>query len=81
MLRILRETGGGAIAVTDDALETAAGEVTRETGIDLSPEGGAAVAAVDALRRAGAVTAGERILLFNTGSGWLYRQPGDLPPV
>jgi threonine synthase len=81
MLRILRETGGGAIAVTDEALETAAREVTRETGIDMSPEGGAAVAAVAALRHAGTVAADERVLVFNTGAGWLYRDPGDLPLV
>jgi threonine synthase len=71
MLRILRQTGGGAIAVTDEALEAAAREVTRETGVDMSPEGGAAVAAVAQLRRDGTVAAGERVLLCNTGAGWL----------
>ena len=23
----------------------------------------------------------DQILSFNTGAGWLYREPGDLPPV
>ena len=23
----------------------------------------------------------DRVVAFNTGAGWLYRDPGDLPPV
>ena len=54
---------------------------TRETGIDFSPEGGAAVAAVAALLASGELRPEDRILAFNTGAGWLYREPGDLPLV
>jgi threonine synthase len=81
MLRALRESQGGAVAVEDQALEAEAEQSTRETGIDLSPEGGAALAAVAALIGSGAVRPDERILAFNTGAGWLYRDPGDLPLV
>ncbi|HEX9165097.1 MAG TPA: threonine synthase, partial [Gemmatimonadales bacterium] len=53
MLRVLRESGGGAIAVTDDALSQAAAFATRLEGIDFSPEGGAAIAAAVALKEQG----------------------------
>jgi threonine synthase len=81
MLQALRESGGGAVAVDDEALEREASLATRETGVDFSPEGGASVAAVRALLAGGQLRPDDRILLFNTGAGWLYRNPGDLPPV
>jgi threonine synthase len=81
MLRILRETGGGAVAVDDAQLEREAGEGTREEGVDLSPEGGAALAAAGVLRDSGVLASEDKVVAFNTGAGWLYRNPGDLPPV
>jgi threonine synthase len=81
MLQVLRESGGGAVAVPDEALEREASLATRETGVDFSPEGGAAVAAVAALVGSGELRPEERILVFNTGAGWLYRDPRDLPLV
>jgi threonine synthase len=80
MLRILRETGGGAVAVDDDHLLSEARRGSQEEGVDLSPEGGAALAAAQALRRSGELLPDERIVVFNTGAGWLYRDPADLPP-
>jgi threonine synthase len=79
MLRALRESGGGAIAVDDDVLTAMAARVAQREGIDLSPEGGAAVAAAGALRARGDVVPGARVVVFNTGAGWLYRSP-ELPP-
>lgn len=73
MLRALRETGGQAISVSDDELSRTAAEVSRLEGLDLSPEGGAALAAVRALVARSAIDPGERVLVFNTGAGWLYR--------
>jgi len=73
MLRALRESRGGAVAVSDDALTAAARELQVAEGIDASPEGGAALAGAIELRRSGALQAGERVVLFNTGAGWLYR--------
>lgn len=81
MLRILRETGGGAVAVEDAALEAEAARGTRDEGVDFSPEGGAALAAVALLRAQGALAEEDRVVLFNTGAGWLYREPGGLPLV
>jgi threonine synthase len=73
MLRALRESGGGAVAVTDPELAAAAAELRTVEGIDASPEGGAALAGVIALKQRGAVTAEDQIVIFNTGAGWLYR--------
>jgi len=73
MLRALRETGGTAVAVSDDALLEAAGRVAAGEGLDMSPEGGAAIAALEALSRTGAIGARSRVVVFNTGAGWLYR--------
>jgi len=73
MLRALRESHGGAVAVSDEALQTAAAELQTTEGIDASPEGGAALAGVLALKERGLVRGEERVVLFNTGAGWLYK--------
>ena len=73
MLRALRESGGGAVAVSDEALTTAARELQVAEGIDASPEGGASLAGAIELKQRGLLKSGERIVLFNTGAGWLYR--------
>ncbi len=73
MLRAIRDTGGGAVAVPDDDLVERARAVSAWEGVDMSPEGGATVAAAAALRESGAIREAERVVLFNTGAGWLYR--------
>ncbi|HEV2290992.1 MAG TPA: threonine synthase [Gemmatimonadales bacterium] len=73
MLGALRETKGGAIAVSDAELSEAAARFSRLEGLDLSPEGGATFAALRHLLATGQVSPDERIVLFNTGAGWLYR--------
>jgi threonine synthase len=73
MLRALRESGGGAVAVSDEALVTAARELQVAEGVDASPEGGAALAGAIELKQRGTLRPAERVVLFNTGAGWLYR--------
>ena len=73
MLAVLRESGGEAIAVTDAQLAAAAAELQTLEGIDAAPEGGATLAAALELKARGAVKPEERVVLFNTGAGWLYR--------
>ncbi len=73
MLRVLRQSGGGAVTVDDAMLNGAAQFATRLEGVDMSPEGGAAVAAAAALRADGRIGADDRVVVFNTGAGWLYR--------
>jgi threonine synthase len=79
MLRALRESGGGVVAVDDGDLDYHAKEGTRLEGIDFSPEGGATLAAARLLARRGVLKREDRIVLFNTGAGWLYRSPAELP--
>jgi threonine synthase len=72
MLRALRDSRGGAVAVTDpDLLQSQ----TRlgEQGMDASPEGGAAAAALAHLVHEGRIRPEDSVVVFNTGAGWLYR--------
>jgi threonine synthase len=73
MLRALRESGGGVVAVSDEALVAAARELQLAEGIDASPEGGAALAGAVSLLRRDILRPHERVVVFNTGAGWLYR--------
>ena len=73
ILRALRESGGAAVAVTDAQLRAAACELQLSEGIDACPEGGAALAGALDLKARGLIRARERVVVFNTGAGWLYR--------
>ncbi len=72
ILDILRKSEGHAIAVTDSEMIHYSNEMARLTGIFPAPEGGATLAALVSLMDAGVVQKGERIVLFNTGSGYKY---------
>ena len=67
MLRALRESKGGAIAVPEEAIEGAAAAMRTREGVDAGPEAGAALLAYDALRANGTIRDGETVVLFNTG--------------
>jgi threonine synthase len=67
VLRCVRESGGRMLAVTEDALREAVRETARSEGVWLSPEGGAAVAALSALG-----TPREPVVVYNTASGPKY---------
>jgi threonine synthase len=72
-LRVLRESGGTAIAVTDEEADRATRQLAARSGIDVCPEGGAAWAALATLRAQGVITPEERVVVFNTGTGLKYR--------
>jgi threonine synthase len=67
MLRALRESGGGAIAVPEEKIEAAAAELRTDEGVDAGPEGGAALLAYEMLRARGTIRPEESVVLFNTG--------------
>ena len=73
ILSAIRETSGSAIAISDEELTRVADRVAADEGIDVCPEGGAAVAALEHLVRDGIISANESVVVFNTGAGWLYR--------
>jgi threonine synthase len=70
VLRAVRQSGGTAIAVGEGELADTVAQVGRLEGILLCLEGGAAVAGLRRLARAGAVRPGERVVVFNTAAGW-----------
>ncbi len=72
ILKILRESKGEAVAVTDDAMREAVAEIGASEGLFAAPEGGAAWAAVKALVVSGRVSRDERVVVFDTGTGFKY---------
>jgi threonine synthase len=75
ILRALRESGGGAVAVTDEEMAGAVREIGAGEGIHAAPEGGATLAALRALLSSGAIRPSEQVVLFNTGTGLKYPDP------
>jgi threonine synthase len=77
ILRAVRESGGFAIAVTDDAITAALDEVARAEGFLMCPEGAATYAAYKRSLADGRIGRNERAVLFNCATGLKY----PLPPV
>jgi threonine synthase len=77
ILRAVRESGGFAVAVSDDAIAAALVEVAREEGFLLCPEGAATYAAYTQSLADGRIGRHERAMLFNCATGLKY----PLPPV
>jgi threonine synthase len=72
ILEIVRQSGGRALAVSDEAILASILDYAKYEGILLSPEGAAATAAYDQLMAAGELSAADRVVLFNTGAGLKY---------
>ncbi len=72
ILDAIRASGGTAVAVTDEELIAATGEIGALEGVFCAPEGAACLPALRQLLTAGAVTRDDRVVLFNTGSGVKY---------
>ena len=75
ILRAVRESGGFAIAVPDDAIAAAIDEVARAEGILLCPEGAATYAALKQSLADGRIHGDERVVLFNCATGLKYPLP------
>jgi threonine synthase len=75
ILRAVRESGGFAIAVPDEAISAALDEMAREEGFLLCPEGAATYAAYKHSLADGRVTRRDRVVLFNCASGLKYPLP------
>ncbi len=72
MLHILRESGGGAVAVEDEAMIRETRAVGSAEGVFVAPEGAACFAALELLCSLGRIAPAERVVIFNTGSGIKY---------
>jgi len=73
ILRAVRESGGDAVAVSEEDIRTATGELTRRTGVDAAPEGGCAFAVLEQMAKDGRIGRDSEVVVFNTGSGSSYR--------
>jgi threonine synthase len=78
MLRILRESGGDAIAVSERAIVEAQRLLARLEGIWTSPEGAALVAALGVMKDKGQVAPDTRVVIMLTGAG-IKNPPPELP--
>jgi threonine synthase len=75
ILRAVRDSGGFALAVDDDAIARAWRQVAKEEGLLLCPEGAATYAAYQQSLADGRVHRDERVVLFNCASGLKYSMP------
>lgn len=69
VLEAVRSTHGSGVRVTDEEMVTAMRALAHRHGISASPEGAAPYAALRRLARDGTLRAGEKVLLYNTGTG------------
>ena len=72
VLNAIRESGGTALAVSDQEMLDAGLELARRQGIFAAPEAGACVAAARELIASGFLRSDDRIVILNTGSGLKY---------
>jgi len=72
VLRIIRESGGCALAVSDETIRDAIRTEWRERRFAWSPEGAATLAALPELADRGLIRPGDRVVLVNTASPEKY---------
>jgi threonine synthase len=72
ILDILKKSAGAAVAVTDAEIMEALRHWARVEGIFAAPEGAASLVAYRKLRSQGLFAPGDKVVLFNTGSGLKY---------
>jgi threonine synthase len=77
ILRAVRDSGGFAIAVPDEAIAAGLEEVSRDEGFLMCPEGAATYAAYKQSLADGRVSRNEQAVLFNCATGLKY----PLPPI
>ena len=72
ILRAVRESGGAAIAVEEEAIMEAVNDAATDDGMLLCPEGGAVLAGWRSALERGLVGKDERVVLFNCANGNKY---------
>jgi threonine synthase len=77
ILRAVRESGGFAIAIDDDAILAARDEIGQREGLLLCPEGAATWAAYKQALKQGKIAESDRVVLYNCATGLKY----PLPPI
>ena len=81
VLQAVRESGGTAIAVSDEVILEELSALARAEGAWICPEGAACMAAARELRESGWIEEHERVVVLNTGTGLKYPEtvPVDVP--
>jgi threonine synthase len=74
ILRMLKQTKGTALTVSDEEMLEAGKELASEEGIFAAPEGAATVSAARKLALSGWIEPAETVVLFNTGTGYKYAE-------
>jgi threonine synthase len=72
MLKILRQSKGGAVTVDDEEMIRVTREVGSSEGLFVAPEGAACFAALKALLATRKIAPEDHVVIFNTGSGIKY---------
>jgi threonine synthase len=72
ILQDIYESEGTAVAVSDEAILEAQRQLASLEGVFAAPEGAATLAALEKLVKQKWIEPGERVVLFNTGSGLKY---------
>jgi threonine synthase len=72
VLKIIRDGGGCALAVTDQAIRETIAREWRDRRFAWSPEGAATLAALPELADRGLIHSGDRVVLVNTASAEKY---------
>jgi threonine synthase len=73
MINVIKESKGTVLTVSEKEIEKGIGEIARDEGFLLSPEGSSTHIAMIKLIEAGWIMEHESVLLFNTGSWYKYR--------
>jgi threonine synthase len=74
ILRAVRASEGGAVAVTDADLQAGMAELATLEGVFAAPEAAATVAALGPLLESRALRPDDRVLLLLTGAGMKYAE-------
>ena len=72
ILRILHESHGAAVTVSDEEILVSQKKIAEGEGIFTAPEGSATLAALKHLLSQRWISPGEKVVLYNTGSGLKY---------
>ena len=72
MLKILRQSNGGAVAIDDEQMIRMTRELGSIEGLFVAPEGAACFAALTFLLEARKIAPDDQVVIFNTGSGIKY---------
>lgn len=75
ILRAVRESGGFAIAVSDEDIHLMAEGIGREEGLLMCPEGAATAAAYKVALERDLISVDDTVVLFNTATGLKYPMP------